>query len=133
MQSREAAAIWREAADLIDNFGWCKKVIARDPSGRAVMAESPSACRFCVLGAIHRALAGGARIDFAGRFDRSSAVVLLVGFADYLKAKGAIPEGHSILCLAEWNDSRPNRVHVVRPMRAYAAHLEERARGAEQL
>src|SRR5438128_2741554 len=49
------ARILDRAADLIEEFGWAKGVLARNSSGKEVAPWDKSARRFCATGAIARA------------------------------------------------------------------------------
>jgi len=50
-----------KAADLIEEKDWCKDTYARDADGNAVSEYSPSAVRFCMLGAIAKVSVGESR------------------------------------------------------------------------
>lgn len=53
--------VLRQAADLIERTGWCRRAFARDKRRRVVGFYSKDACRFCVRGAIYRV--GGAGLN----------------------------------------------------------------------
>jgi hypothetical protein len=49
------ADILRRAADVLEEFGWCRGSIAETADGYPVGVADPRAARFCVMGALARA------------------------------------------------------------------------------
>jgi hypothetical protein len=49
------ADVLHRAADLIEEFGWCQAVSARDVRGEGTSIVSPEAVSFCIGGAVLRA------------------------------------------------------------------------------
>lgn len=56
-QRAQTAAVYNEAARIIDECGWVQGSMAVDKHGYSVDYGSPQACRFCTMGAVYRAAA----------------------------------------------------------------------------
>ena len=99
----ETAKILKKARALIAK-GWCRGAYAKTKTGRRTSRLDKDACRFCSLGAIHRAIGPRGK---AGQFERATDALLgVIG-------DKAIPS---------WNDSQTNKRPVLRAFdRAIAA------------
>jgi hypothetical protein len=49
------ADVLHRAADLLEEFGWCRSVSARTATGEGTSVCAQDAVQFCMLGAVHRA------------------------------------------------------------------------------
>ena len=51
----DAHAVLLRAAELIETFGWCQKILAKGENGELFSVLSPTAAKFSLVGAIYRA------------------------------------------------------------------------------
>lgn len=108
--------VLHRAADLIEEFGWCKSVAARDSEGAKVSPLSNRAISFCLAGAITRAAADLGYEGSAGYpYDNELA-------PDYQLAD-KVWGGHCLdLATASWNfnDKAASKAEVVNALRSKA-------------
>jgi hypothetical protein len=76
--------------------GWTQEVHARDARGRQVPLDDPTACAFCLEGAVYRALEMGP--------PEVNSYPILRRLEDLVRAKTGDPDD----CLADYNDRAPS-------------------------
>lgn len=112
------ADVLERAADLLEEFGWCRSRAAQDASGECVVVTAATVDAFCLLGAYWRA---GLDLDFDGFYEYGPnwAAFPLQVARDRLAKAGLDKDDY-------WNDA-PGRTkaEVVQALRSAAEKARE--------
>lgn len=111
----QAAEICERAATRLEQ-GWCQGVLATNGKGRGVLPDNPTACRFCIIGAIF-----SANYDFSDEAAHLRA--LIFDALEQITGSPSIPG---------WNDT-PGRTQaeVVDVMKRTAQYFREQSQTQE--
>ena len=119
MDKKQKSKIFKEAADIINDNGWCKKHYAISKNNTGVDPLSENACSFCVIGSLTKAISN---INTKNKIDNKPLFSeeqmdnnLWHCLKDFRDSLGIIENddrtnGHII---ADWNDYRAESKSVV--------------------